>query len=262
MQKTLSFFIISITLATTACGLSVAPREGRIGKLTDRDQTILTDINDIQMDNIDARENSEHSFTMESAVSDKVAQMSKAIRHPNCTHAGIIPDYDLSGTMNTHTINGATCPIYWFRQRGYTASAGTLRLIDNFSTQDTDFRKLSPTIARRADGVMQVRPEGSGSRVTGSVKFNQFEITGYGKIQVSIDTDAKYRGDEGEGIVAISLSAMNTSHTGSISWTIRNGALTSTRYTVDNVKIEAKEFERLFSSFELSKIMDNSRNMK
>jgi hypothetical protein len=51
-------------------------------------------------------------------------------------------------------------------------------------------------------------------------------------------------------------------HTGWINWKIARNVMQTPVYSIDNVQIEHKDFERLFSSFELGKIMDSSERMK
>lgn len=262
MQKTLTILAVFIALLT-ACGEDLGLRKDRIGKLTDRDQTVLLAINEIQNDNIAARQDSGHGF-LAAPVSEKVAKMSERMRKPYCVHNAILDDHDdLSGETKTQTINGTDCPVYWFRERGFDRSSGVWHMRDKLVVLNEDFRKLSGMKMRTVAGDYGVRKVGGVTTISGDIALNDFELTEYGKITGNIRTDQRYDGDEGSGSIVFRISSpMMGSHRAEIHWNVRRTSDITTTYLVDSVRVEKKEFEQLFSSFELSKIMDNSLDMK
>jgi hypothetical protein len=251
------------------CELQAVPkREGRIGQLTDKDQTTLTKINDNMNDLIAAREYAGFGFA-NVPVSEKAAKISTVMR-ARCASTGNIPDVDAIGSVNTHTISGADCPLYWYRARGITVNGNSkvLRIIDNFEVLDNEasrlikFRDTAGLFSRRADGVIEARNNGASVRTTGRVKFNSYTLNDLGAIDVEIATDQTRNGDTGNGYISITVTTSKGRHTGWINWKIARNVMQTPVYSIDSAQIEHKDFERLFSSFELGKIMDSSERMK
>jgi hypothetical protein len=270
MQKTLSKWLIAAFLVTlTGCELQAVPkREGRIGQLTDKDQTTLTTINDNMNDLIAAREYAGFGF-INVPLSEKASKISSVLR-ARCTNAGSIPEVDTIGSISTQTINGVDCPLYWYRARGITVSGNSkvLRIMDNFEVLDNEsarlikFRDTAGLVNRRADGVIEARNNGTSVRTTGRINFNGYTLNDLGAIDVEIATDQTRNGDTGNGYISITITTAKGKHIGWINWKIARNVMQTPVYSIDNAQIEHKDFERLFSSFELGKIMDSSERMK
>lgn len=268
MQKTLSTWILAAFLVTLAGCEAGLKREGQIGKLHDKDQATLTAINDNMSDLIAAREYAGFDFS-NVPVSEKAAKISTVLR-ARCANSGHIPDVDAIGSISTQTINGSDCPLYWYRARGITVSGNSkiLRIIDNFEVLDNEssrllkFKDTAGLSKRRADGVIEARNNGTSVRTAGRVKFNSYTLNDLGTIDVEITTDQLRTGDTGKGYISITISTSRGRHTGWINWKIARNVMQTPVYSIDGSQIEHKDFERLFSSFELGKIMDSSERMK
>lgn len=270
MQKTLSLLSLAALLITLAgCEITATPKkENRIGKLTDGDQTVLTNINDNMNDLISARDSAGFDF-MAVPISEKASKISTVMK-THCTGVGHIPAEDTMGKLNDATISGTDCPMYWFRRRGITVNGNNkiLRIIDKYEVLDNESsRKLnygatSGLIRRFEDGVINATFDGMKTRITGEIVFNDFQITDIGKVNVNIRTDQTITGDDGTGNIVITISTIKGQHVGWASWKILRNVMQAPMYTVDNVQIDEKDFNRLFSSFGLGKIIATSMRMK
>lgn len=270
MQKTLSLLpLAALFILTTACEMSAVPKkENRIGKLTEGDQVTLTTINDVMNDHIAAREAAGFEF-MATPVSEKASKISDVMRR-HCSREGHVPDEDAIGKLNNATISGTNCPLYWHRSRGVTVNGNTkfFRIIDKFEVLNNEpakklnFGATSGMINRFEDGVITATFDGRRTRITGGVDFNDYQIQDIGKVKVEIRTDQTITSDTGTGSISITVTTARGQNVGWISWKIARNVMQTPIYTVDSVQIDEKDFNRLFSSFELGKIIATSMRMK
>lgn len=258
-----ALLVLSFALLA-ACGGedSIRGRQDR-GGLSAAEYNRLVDLNRMAQDNIDARDAVHNVITP--MLNEKSKPMSEKIAYPNCVKNGEIPDNDLTGQIHEQTISsaGTTCPIYWFRRRGWTAATKTMVFIDNLEIKDAAYRRDYSRMAMRSlSGSYKILPENNGStRVTGTVLINNFQTTDYGRITGSVSVNYTKDGDRGVGSVILSLNGNKWGTTASISWQFRR-SVTNTTYRVNNTMLDKAQFDDLFSSYELDKYMDNALNMQ
>lgn len=259
MHKTLRLVVVLLPFMIS-CGKGDDLRGKRLPNgMTTVEYDRLLKLNGMLEDNIDARK-SAFETDIAPMISEKAKALGKLIQK-SCSNTGRIPDNELSGGTHTHKISGNDCPVYWYRERGFQDQL--VHVIDNLEIKNQDYEKLVEMSARRMSGDYSLVRTGTQKKISGTINIHEFNTKDYGSIQGSITTDQVYEGEDGVGYVQLYLqSTKGWKHTGKLSWEIRSGNRKPVVFRVDGVKIKEDEFQELFSSFELIKIMDNSLKMK
>ncbi len=261
MRKTLFLLAVAISFIT-ACGEDTGLRGSRDrGGLSNSEFDTLKGINEIQGSNLQVVEDLYSTFVPPAAGSEKLSKMSKMVAD-NCASSGRIPADEMTGANNTQTIaNGVgQCPIYWHRERSFSPGSGTMIFIDNFETRSNEYLELAPVRWRRVSGDYRRTVNGTTRGVRGSMTYSEFEVVGVGKLRGGITVDAQYpTTDRGGGYVSLTLASSRWNHTGVIQWDVRKFA---PQYYVNGNEVERKVFDELFSSYGLTKIMENSLKMR
>jgi hypothetical protein len=258
----ISLLALSFALLGACGGGDNVRSRNKPSGMTNADYDRLLKINRMQQDNIDARE---AAYSIRPALSEKSKAMSEKIAYPNCVKSGNLPENDLTGVIQEETISspGATCPIYWYRRRGWTVADKIMVMTDNLQIRDEKYiKELSRMSVRSMSGTYKIIPENGGTRVSGAITINNFQTTDYGRITGGIAINATKNGDQGGGSVILSLNGNRWGITGSVTWQIRNGVRQDVAYRANNTKVDKEQFNSLFSSYELDKYMDNAINMK
>lgn len=261
MHNSLLKLVVFAAFATGCNGAGDLRGKMPIGRLTPTDYERLKHLNELQQDNINARDML-YNFAPETekskAMAEKLAQ--------NCYSTGAIPDNDMNGGQHTQTIEGSGCPISWYRYRYYNMGEKTVVYTDNLQIVDKGYRdSFSPMHARKMYGSYRVTPQHAGSRVSGVVKFTEFSTVHYGRIQGQITIEHSNSFDDRTTTGNVTLALSSTSgwaHTAAVQWTFRRGAVINTTHRIDGAKVEAKDFNGLFSAYELDKFMANAQGMK
>ncbi len=260
MRKTLFLFAVALTFLA-GCGVETQLRGSQDrGGLSDVEYNQLYEINFLHGDNIEARK-AVFSGLFQPAASEKVQKLAKLIAD-NCTGSGIIPDNEMSGSINHQEIAGASCPIRWIRDRTFNRGTNAVFFNDNFETNSNDYLKESRVRWRRISGNYSIKkdPNTGVQTVSGVLTVNGFEIQGFGKLTGGISVHGNYPpGNRGTGSVILNLSNGRWQHSAAISWDL---VKFDPVYFINGKKVERKVFEELFSGFELTKIMENSINMR
>lgn len=261
MHKTLLFLAVAISFIT-ACSEDMGLREKRDrGGLSDTDFDTLKGVNEVQENNAKVV-NGLYAFSTEPiAANEKLLKMTKMVAD-NCASSGRLPDDEMTGANNAQTVaNGAgNCPIYWHRERSFSSGSGTMIFIDNFETRSNEYLEMSPIRWRRVSGDYRRFMNGTTRVVRGSMTFSEFEVVGVGKLRGGITIDSQYpTTDRGGGYVSLTIASARWSHTGRVQWDVRNFA---PQYYVNGNEVDRKVFDELFSSYGLTKIMENSMKMR
>jgi hypothetical protein len=256
-------FALSFALLAACGGEDIVRGRQKTGGLSAADYNRLVDLNRMVQDNIDAREAVHNMITP--MLNEKSKPMSEKIATPFCIRPVRLPDNDLTGAIVDERVYSpsGTCPINWFRRRGWTVANKTMVIIDNLEILDTEYRKKYARMAMRSmSGDYQIVPQSNGrNKVAGTILINDFQTIDHGRITGSVAIDYRPSGIDGTGTVAVSLSGNRWASSGSVSWRVRNGATANVTYRVNGVQIDKAEFDQLFSSFELDKHMENAVKM-
>jgi hypothetical protein len=265
MRKALFLFTVALSLLT-ACGEDVGLR-GKTdrGGLSDSDYTAIKTINALQLDNMQARDSvypmMETDVDSSAVGNGNLEKMAKSIAE-NCSSSGKIPKDEMGGANNTQTVaNGSgNCPIYWHRQRSFIPATQTFVFIDNFEARSPEYLAMAPVVARRISGDFRASWSGTTRNVLGSMTFSEYEIKGLGRLRGGITIQASYpTTDRGGGSVSLTLVAPRWQHTATVQWSVQKF---SPAFYIDGNEVDRKTFDELFSSFELTKIMENSLKMR
>jgi hypothetical protein len=96
--------------------------------------------------------------------------------------------------------------------------------------------------------------------ISGTIHIQQFLVKDKGPVKGSIVLQSQYAGTRGEGSLVLNLTVYGRySHTDSITWEVPKF---DPKYFINGHQVELKEFEEVFSAFELPKIMANSMKMR
>ena len=259
-------FALSFALLAACGGEDIIRGRQSTGGLTGAEYARLLDLNRMAQDNIDARDAVHDMITP--LLNEKSKPMSEKIAYPNCVKNGFIPDNDLTGQIHEQTISSASasCPIRWFRRRGWKDSANqkTMVMVDNLEIRDINYRKnFSRMAVRSLSGDYRVVPRGNRDfRVTGTIIINDFQTMDHGRITGSIGVTFERTGNSGTGVVVLSLNGNRWGNSASITWRNRDRTVSNVTYRVNDTVLDKKQFDDLFSSYELDKYMDNALNMK
>lgn len=257
MHKALFLFTVVVVLLTACSAQEGAKR--RPGKLTVVEYDRLLKINHVQLDVIEAK-NLAYAFMTPLAASDKVQKLASKMGATKCQERGEIPDEWMYGARREQEIMGNACPIYWSLVRQRTETA--LIFVDNLDVKDKDFGNEAELMGRRIAGTLERRTSGGGYEVAGTLDIGPFEVAGYGVVQGAMTIYQKYVGGSGSGSLKLELNGKNWGHTGSVNWNFRAGENTAPLYKIDNAKVNDKDFDNMFSAFEVTKIVANVMNMK
>lgn len=199
-------------------------------------------------------------------ISEKAAHLAeilgKAISDNHCVKKqNQEPSSDYSRFWRaTKHMEGAGCPVKIRRTWEFRRNA--LSMTYRYKAVDEAYRKESGLDELAGNGTISVTLGAPGtSKVTGEIHFPTIAGPAFGKVVAEISTVQNYSGLNGTGYVEVIVSpASGRSYKGRIDW--KGEDFGDRTYKVDGKRIEQKDFQRLFSFFNLDKLVDDSERMR
>lgn len=202
--------------------------------------------------------------TVEVTRSEKSRKMSQALKDARCGFTRNEARREAFDTdwSASQVFGGNGCPVRSQRDWRYGNRNRELIVYHTFATLDPEFRKVNGINKLDGSGsILVTRDDNGAQKITGEIRYDRFEIEGVGALQAVVRTTQQYKGAGGGGTVTVTVTQKGVfSFTGGIRWEARDFKTRS--YFVGKTAIERKNFNELFSFFELDKVVDDSERMR
>lgn len=249
---------VVLVLAQIGCGGKANPMSGTEA-LNENDEALLKYINLVQQDSIEAIDRAQ---AFHPNVSDKVTKMSGMIEAGNCTHVRQMPDdrFDRDWSARVEVDGGLSCPIVSSRRSNFDVDRGEWNVSERFvNSKSEDYKKLDPLISKTVGGALTLRKLPGQTKISGQIKYSNFEIADIGPVEVTIDTQQEYQGSRGGGTLLMEMIVnRERKYVVEMKW---DGNM-STTYRINTRESEKKVVHGLFSALGLIEIVDRSSKMR
>lgn len=263
MHKSLFLFAV-IVASLVACSAEEGAKKRTPGKLTEAEYDRLVKINSVQEDMIQAAALAFNDLIAPAAVSEKISKLSgKLAEDGKCDPGQRLPDEWFYGSPKTQEIKGTDCPIFWHRTRGRTSTS--LVFADNLEIKTQEYANIAEMTGRRIDGALYKTAEGAGNVIRSGgdgFEIGPFQVNGHGPVQGKIVIMQTYKAGTGKGSLDLTIRGNGWGHKATVTWTFKAGEQSALLFKIDNRRVEEKEFQTMFSSMEITKIVANVINMK
>lgn len=202
-----------------------------------------------------------HPESVTSAPSQKVLKMAELIHKGNCTRTVKEPAeaYDRSWT-GAHEVSGAECPMNLKQNWSFDTRNRTWTIVaDSFTAKSSEFQKESLIQSYTvSDGFLTVSSGPTSQKITGTINYFNFKVTGIGNVAANIRTEQNYTGSRGGGRLEFNIDSFkNFKVNVVITWSTGRTPI----FRVNGKTVDQKDVEDLFSSFQLMELIDRSQKM-
>lgn len=242
----------AVFFATSACvGAKLPSSAIPPSVLTKPEIDQLKRINQVQSDALEA---ARVAFSTTSPSNDHVGEMVKLIKAGGCAQKLVAEDGDLTRSWQAEwRINGDACPLTVDQTSAFDLTKAQWNLIRNLSSRSDDFKKLSMLDGISMTGTLTVKRGSKGEKsVNGKFLYQPFSVGDLGPVRAEI----KIAGSSIYGDAFLTLQFGMTVKLASYRWNSLGRF-----FAVDGVQMDEKAFGELFSSFELTEIMDRAAKM-
>lgn len=258
-MRSLLFLAAAIWILASCNGVK-NPEAGNTDLSADTYNKLKT-INEGMADNEQAIRLAFNGFQPDAAPSEKVQKLAEMIHNGNCTRSVREPaeayDHNWSGLQE---VNGTSCPLALKQNWSFDARNRTWKVnSDVFVASSAAYQKESPIQSYSVtDGFLAVTETTSGHRVTGTINYYNFRVTGIGVVAANIRTEQNYGAVRGGGRIDMVIESFKQFKVNVfISWATGRTPI----FKINNKTVDQKDVQDLFSSFHLLELIDRSQKM-
>ena len=217
------------------------------------DTQTLTTVNSAQSDTVTAAQVAfEPPAT---APTGRVQQLAQLITNGKCTQtktaAGTRYDHPWQGEWE---VSSDSCPVLVHEYSAFDFDHGIWRYDLTLTPISTDFKKLAGFDSIRAHGSIKTANGANGLRsASGQIVYQPFTVAGVGQVNAQITVTPT---GSSSGLVILDFTANSTTVRAVGAW---DG--TNRQYTVNQKPMDFQTFQQLFSSFQITDLMDRAANL-
>jgi hypothetical protein len=257
-MRRLKWIIIAGTVAQLGCkGLAKSPIAG----LSPQDYNTVQSVNDAQAITIQAAQGSASGIRHFVIDPGKLTKTAAALDNSGCKQTILAPqgfDHSWQGEWDLDNSDN-TCPIYLRQHESFEHASGTWTRSRVVAVRDPELRSLNGLDSLNQSGSFTVHTVNEQKILSGTVKYTSLQMEVIGAVNATITFNQTSFQGTSSGSVNLSLAAGATQVNASITFT---DSAEAAQFKVNGQETDPDAFEGVFSSFELTEIMDRALDMR